>query len=349
MVSLLMKATEEEYSSTDAWSVLSLQITDAYESSIRDMWRLSDLVEGLIFAALALMLVYTVFVTIRFFRRYFLACRELSSLDFTPAAGSTRNVLAELNRGVGSLRSIASASPFLGLAGTCYGMLEGFYSLGYQKFGGTGSVVADIGVALVSTAAGLIVALTAAISYNVLRTRLEKLESSHSSTRPDAAPRSYGFAQTIPLRSRFSTMPPYALIAAPLLALMIPMFAIMLQEPTPVGLAVHLLKMGAIDHDSDSIVIGVISSSATSLPVVYVNSEEVPWSELGDTLRSQLKLRPHWKVYVAGEDGVAWRDVVNAVDAARGLDAEVVLLTAPPTINSKNLAKEKNNRKLRVK
>ncbi len=311
------------------------------------MWRMSDLVECLIFIGLALMLAYTAFITVRFFRRYFLARRESSSLvpDIAPASRSRTNFVAELSRGLGTIRSIAAGAPFLGLAGTCYGMLEGFYRLGYQKYGGVGSIAAGIGVALVATASGLIVAIPAAISYNVLRSLLEKFESECSSTLFEATPRSYGFAQTLPLRGRFSRLPAFALIGAPVLALLIPMFALMLQRPIPVGLSVHLLKVGVTNHDSTSIVVSVIGSSARGESAAYVNSKEIPWNELGNTLRSQLRVRPLWSVYVAGEDKVAWRDVANAIDVARGLDAEVVLLTAPPEIDSSHSPKAKAKKK----
>jgi biopolymer transport protein ExbD len=315
------------------------------------MWRMSDLVECVIFVALALMLVYTAFVTVRFFRRYFLACRDSPSLvpESIPASQRTKkNLVAELSRGVGALRSIAAAAPFLGLAGACYGILLAFFrSLVVPRGGFISAIALEIPVALVATGAGIIAAIPAAISYNVLRTRLEKFEVSRSSTLLEATPRSYGFAQTLPLRGRFSGMPAYALIAAPVLALLIPIFALMLQKPIPVGLPVRLLKMGVTDHDSASIVISVIGSSASGQPAAYMNSKEIQWNDLGNTLRSQLKLRPHWSVYVAGEDRVAWRDVVNAIDVARGLDAEVVLLTAPPTIEPSH-SKEKTKRKLRV-
>lgn len=330
---------------------VNLGLTDGYESSIEEMWRLSDLVEGLIFFALALMLAYTVFVTVRFFRRYFLACRELSAFvpDFTPASRSRKNLVAELSRGVATLRSIASAAPFLGLAGTCYGILLASFS-GYaiSRSAFISAFALEIPVALVATGAGIIAAIPAAISYNVLRTCLEKFENSRSSTLL-TTPRSYGFAQTLPLQKRVSGPPAFALIAAPILALLIPIFAIMLQEPIAVGLPVHLLKMGITEHDSSTIVISVIGPSAAGQSAAYVNSKEIPWNELGNTLRSQLKVRPHWVVYVAGEDKVAWQDVVNAIDVARGLDAEVVLLTATPAIDSSHSPKEKTNRKLQVK
>jgi biopolymer transport protein ExbD len=316
------------------------------------MWRMSDLMECLIFVALALMLVYTAFVTVRFFRRYSLVCRESSSLvpDFNPASRSTKNLFAELSPGVGTLRSIASAAPFLGLAGACYGMLLALFR-GYS--GSKASVIAaissELSVALVATGAGLIVALTAAISHNILRARLVKFGSGRSSTLLEATPRSYGFAQTLPLRSRFSAMPAYALIAAPVLAILLQLFAAFERYQVPMGLPVRLLRVGVNNHSSAPIVVSVIGPSATGQSEAYVNQKEIPWNELGKTLQSQLKLRPDWKVYVAGEDRVAWLDVVNAIDVARGLDAEVALLTVPPTINPSKSPNEKTNRKPRAR
>jgi biopolymer transport protein ExbD len=236
---------------------------------------------------------------------------------------------------VETLKSIAWAAPFLGLAGTCYGMLEGFYRLGYQKYGGIGSIVADIGVALVTTAAGLIVAIPAALSYNVLRTLLEKFEG-RSTALLEAAPRSHGLAQMLPLRRRFSGFPGFALIGAPVLALLIPMFALMLRSLIPVGLPVHVLKISSRDHDLPPIIIRVIATNGSGRPFLYVNSKETSWDQLGSTLRSQLEVRPHWIVYVEGENDASWQDVVNVIDVARALHSEVVLLTAVPNTDSRH-------------
>ncbi len=313
------------------------------------MWRASDLVECLIFIGLALMLAYTAFVTVRFFRRYFLARRESFGSHGDSAAAldqGRKNLVADLSRGIGTLHSIAIAAPFLGLAGTYYGILCLFARGWFWSFTWWSPI--GLSVALVATAAGIIVAMPATISYNVLRTCLEKFENSRSSTIL-TTPRSYGFAQTLPLQKRFSGPPAFALIAAPILALLIPIFALMLRSPIPVGLPVHLLKIGVSDHDSSPVIVSVTGESTTRLSVVYVNSEETSWNELGNTLRSQLKVRPRWIVYVEAEDGAPWRDVVDVIDVARGLHAEVVLLTAPPTIDSNHLPKEKTNRKLTVK
>jgi hypothetical protein len=317
------------------------------------MWRVSDLVECLIFIGLALMLAYTAFVTVRFFRLYFLARGEsLGSHTDSAHQQSRKNLLSDLSCGIRTLQSIAGAAPFLGLAGTCYGLLCLFYrGIFVSKFFSTSALSSELSVALVAAAAGLIVAFPAAISYNVLRTCLEKFEDGRSSTLLEATPRSYGFAQTLPLRSRFSGLPAFALIAAPVLGILVPMFALMLSPLTriPVGLPVHVLKIGASGHDSDPIIISVVGTSASGRAVLYVNSKETSWDELGNILRSQLKVRPHWVVYVEGEDYASWRDVVNVIDVARGLHVEVVLLTVSPSVGSDNGRKVRLKGKVRMK
>jgi MotA/TolQ/ExbB proton channel family len=202
-------------------------------------------------------------------------------------------------------------------------------------------IALELSTALVATAAGLIVAIPAGVGYNVLRTRLEKLETSYSSTLPDATPRCYGFAQTLPLRSRFSGFPAFALIGAPVLAILIPMFALV-DTRRAVGLPVRLLKIGVTDHGLPPIVVSVVSARRSGLSAIYVNSRETTWKELGNTIRNRLEVRPHWIVYIEGANDVPWADMANAIDVARGLHAEVVLLTAPPGIESSDLHKPKS-------
>ena len=307
------------------------------------MWRASDWVECLIFIGLALMLAYNAFVTVRFFRRYFLArCESFGSKGDSARAPEQgrKNLVTDLSRGIRTLHSIAFAAPFLGLAGTCYGILC-LFSRGYvvSKFFSTSAIAFELSAALTATAAGLVVAVPAAIFNNVVRACLEKFENSRSSALLAGAPRPYGFAQTLVLRGRFSGLPAFALIGAQVLAILVP-FHLFFERFEATGLPVHLLKVGIRDHDSDSIVIAV-SANASGQPVLYVNSKQAPWSELGNTIRSQLKVRPHWTVYVEGEDDVPWAWVANAIDVARGLHAEVVLLTAVPRIDRSHLHKAK--------
>jgi biopolymer transport protein ExbB/TolQ len=84
---------------------------------------------------------------------------------------------AELRRGIGSLGTIASISPFVGLFGTVVGIIHAFESLGQQTGGGGGFEVVSKGIAeaLVTTALGLVVAIPAAWMFNYLSQWIERL------------------------------------------------------------------------------------------------------------------------------------------------------------------------------
>jgi biopolymer transport protein ExbD len=93
----------------------------------------------------------------------------------------------------------------------------------------------------------------------------------------------------------------------------------------------------------------VIATNEGGRSALYVRSKETSWDELGNTLRNQLKVRPHWVVYVEGEDYASWRDVVNVIDVAQGLHAEVVLLTAAPNVGSDDRRSERLKGKVPTK
>ena len=85
--------------------------------------------------------------------------------------------LRSLARGTQILATTASASPFIGLFGTVWGIMVAFEQIGIQ---GTTSLVAvapGIAEALVNTAAGLAAAIPALIGYNYFGGRLRHLRS----------------------------------------------------------------------------------------------------------------------------------------------------------------------------
>ena len=75
------------------------------------------------------------------------------------------------------LASIISISPMLGLLGTVTGMIRAFTNI--SKYGtGDAAIVADgIAEALLTTAAGLMIAIPVIVVYNYLNRRLEKMEN----------------------------------------------------------------------------------------------------------------------------------------------------------------------------
>ncbi len=74
--------------------------------------------------------------------------------------------LAQLERNVDKLATIASVSPFVGLLGTVIGIIRAFQKLGSAGSTSLTSVGPGISEALIATAAGLFAAIPAAIAYN---------------------------------------------------------------------------------------------------------------------------------------------------------------------------------------
>jgi len=91
---------------------------------------------------------------------------------------------SDLKRGIGSLATIATITPFIGLFGTVIGIINAFHGIAMTGSGGLGAVSAGISEALVATAFGLGVAIPAAWMFNYFTGKLERLqlEMSNSSS-----------------------------------------------------------------------------------------------------------------------------------------------------------------------
>ncbi len=104
-----------------------------------------------------------------------------------------------------------------------------------------------------------------------------------------------------------------------------------LEHPIPTGLPVHLLRPGVAAPRSPGIqplLTRVVASAPGARPSLYIDFELVPWDDLGAKLHQELSLRPpNWPVYVEGDPDLEWRQVAEAIDAVRGQQGEVVLLT----------------------
>ena len=89
----------------------------------------------------------------------------------------TNQEISPYERRLNLLASVMSISPMLGLLGTVTGMIRAFTNI--SKYGaGDAAVVADgIAEALVTTAAGLMIAIPVIVVYNYLNRRLEKMEN----------------------------------------------------------------------------------------------------------------------------------------------------------------------------
>ena len=78
--------------------------------------------------------------------------------------------------GLGFLASVASASPFIGLFGTVWGIMSTFQTLGDAKSASLAVVAPGIAAALIATAMGLAVAIPAVMAYNALLAKIDELQ-----------------------------------------------------------------------------------------------------------------------------------------------------------------------------
>lgn len=74
-----------------------------------------------------------------------------------------------------TLSSIAAASPFIGLFGTVWGIMQAFLRIGVEKSASLPVVAPAIGEALIATAVGLVAAIPATIAYNYIDKRIGDL------------------------------------------------------------------------------------------------------------------------------------------------------------------------------
>lgn len=86
-----------------------------------------------------------------------------------------RHVVHELERYLNSLGTIAAVTPLLGLLGTVIGMVKVFTAITTAGVGNPGVLAGGISEALITTAAGLSVAIPSLIAYRYLRGRVDAL------------------------------------------------------------------------------------------------------------------------------------------------------------------------------
>jgi biopolymer transport protein ExbB len=86
-----------------------------------------------------------------------------------------RHVVHELERFISTLGTIASISPLMGLLGTVIGMIRTFNAIETQGVGDPAALGGGIAEALITTAAGLTIAIPALLGYKYLRGRVETL------------------------------------------------------------------------------------------------------------------------------------------------------------------------------
>jgi biopolymer transport protein TolQ len=84
-----------------------------------------------------------------------------------------RGQTMHLESGLAFLATTASSTPFMGLFGTVWGIMEAFRAIGETGSATLSSVAPGISEALIATAAGLFAAIPALIGYNLLQRQVK--------------------------------------------------------------------------------------------------------------------------------------------------------------------------------
>ncbi len=86
-----------------------------------------------------------------------------------------RHVVHELERYINTLGTIAAISPLLGLLGTVIGMIKVFSAITTQGVGNPAALAGGISEALITTAAGMVVAIPSLMAYRYFRGKVALL------------------------------------------------------------------------------------------------------------------------------------------------------------------------------
>ena len=85
--------------------------------------------------------------------------------------------MGRLERSLGILATVAAVSPFVGLFGTVWGIIDAFRGIGATGNANLATVAPGISEALVATAIGLVAAIPALMAYNFFQGQLKQFQT----------------------------------------------------------------------------------------------------------------------------------------------------------------------------
>jgi biopolymer transport protein ExbD len=302
------------------------------------MWQYMDWLQRLDIIVLALMLAYICAVVTRVSYQLRNSRHERAADIFEPAfRHSRRKLVADLILEVISLKSIALVAPYLGLVGTCLGILDAHgvgRGFGMEKHAALAMITSDLAASLITAAAGMLVAIPATCAYNLLQTRIELLASEGGEGGFLNQRKGRFQSGWRPVATRqFLELPAFALLAVlgltPLVLSESPFFA----PRDSVGVVVDLPSSRRQDKGEDRPVILQITDNGALL----LNQEPQDYNGLAGRLSEVYRMRKHRTVYLVVGDAVPFQTVAAAISEAEKLNSLAirVCLVTPRAINDR--------------
>lgn len=118
---------------------------------------------------LSVLFLFSIISLAIFLQCWFLLGRSRRMAAYATAQAERQRLIGALDlveKRLAVLGTIANAAPFVGLLGTVIGIIRAFHSISLNSAGGISTVAGGISEALISTAAGLAVAIPASMLYN---------------------------------------------------------------------------------------------------------------------------------------------------------------------------------------
>jgi len=105
-----------------------------------------------------------------------LECHQKSKEEIREAiADAGRQEIADLEKNLPVLGTIAGIAPLIGLLGTVTGMIKVFKVISIQGMGQASTLAGGISEALITTATGLMIAIPSLVAYNYFVRKAEKI------------------------------------------------------------------------------------------------------------------------------------------------------------------------------
>lgn len=304
------------------------------EWTIRFMWRWMSSFGRLDVVVLTIILVYVLLLFFRVLWRFRLAL---------PVSTRRKTLIAALNIDLGRLDSISVIAPFLGLLGTCVGVLNASRGIGMEKHIAMVMITTRVAAALVPSVVAIPAAVLATFCYNFLSSRIDLPEAEIFGKGQPPSPY-VRQASRFQLEQRFSRLPAFSVIAASGLAIAITGLMSFASFHTPTGYDVELPQSGCEYDGDDRLIVLHITDSGK----LFINQEQEEWNSLAGHLWEIYKFREYRVLHLVADPGVSFQTVSGVIDTVKNVPSRLgprdrldirVRLVTPEMLNPNCLPK----------